>query len=151
MFKWLFRLLFVGILGFVGLAAFDSYRGGYFNLPNAPEGALLISFKNGLRAMVTGLEVEDRTVAERPLYFRRLTHADRDRKYLGYPAEVPTWFEDAWSICSPPTEDEREELKRSFSDEMKRKTAGARIDAICTLDVDGQKMLRGVILSVPKL
>lgn len=151
MFKWLFRILLIGVLGLVSLGAFDSYRGGYFDLPDVPDGTLLISFKNGLRAMVVGLEVDDPTVAERAPFFRRLTHADKDRKFLGFPAEVPSWFEDAWSTCVPATDAEREELHRSFSDDVKRSAAGARIDAICTLDVDGQKMLRGVILSVPKL
>lgn len=151
MFKWLFRILLIGVLGFVGLAVFDSYRAGYFHLPDVPEGALLISYKNGFRAMVVGLEVDDQTVAERPPFFRRLNQADRNRKYLGFPAEVPSWFEGAWSTCEPATDAEREELYRSFSDDVKRSAAGARIDAICTLDVDGQKMLRGIILSVPAL
>ena len=27
--------------------------------------------------------------------------------HIAYPAEVPTWFEAAWSFCEPPSEDEK--------------------------------------------
>jgi hypothetical protein len=27
--------------------------------------------------------------------------------HIAYPADVPTWFEAAWSFCEPPSEDEK--------------------------------------------
>lgn len=151
MFKWTLRLVLIGLLGFTGASLYSFHRAGYFSLPDVPDGALLVSFKNGLRGMVVGIEVDDPNLAESPAIFRRLSQSDRTRRFIGYPAEVPVWFEDAWSTCTPPTDTERAELYRSFSEEVKRSVQGARFDAICRLDVDGQMMVRGVIFSVPRL
>lgn len=151
MFKWLIRIVFIGVLGYLGLMAFFLHRSGHFELGNLPDGAYTISFESGFRGIVEGVEIADPSIANQSKYFRRLTYANKDRKYLGFPLKVPTWLEDKWSTCAPPTEQEISDVYASLSEEAKRNLRGARLDAICVFDIDGEKIPRGLLFSVPRL
>lgn len=149
---WITKLVVLGVVGYCGYAAYDLQRGGYFDLPEMPAGAYSISFANGLRGIVLNADVPDKGILDRPAIFRRLSHADPKRKYLGIPMTVASWFEDVWSTCIPPTDEIRNYVDESMPDEMKAQLQGTRFDAFCYIDVDGQQRIaRGVIYSVPRL
>jgi hypothetical protein len=108
-----------------GWVAYDYFKGGFHTRPPMPEGAFSLSYHNGLRAIVVG----------RP-------DLRRERKYLGVPVEVPSWYRDVWSFCTAPTAKERAAAPNMGP--------GARLEAVCRIDVDGQQLIRGAIYSVPK-
>lgn len=150
MWKWIGRLLVVCFVGYCSLLAYDLYRGGYFAVPDLEDDEYPISFKSGFRAIIAA------PVAARPMnrnskYFRRLAYANPDRKYLGIPYDVPSWFEDAWSYCETPAEGETNAILNTMPEDMRRDLISARLDGICTIDSDGEKILRGLLFSVPKL
>lgn len=147
---WFTKLLVIGVVGYVGYSAYDMHRGGYFSLPDIPAGAYPISFKGGLRGVVYDMDVTDDQYADAPKLFRRLAMANPDRRFLGFAYDVPRWFEDTWSTCLPGTEEEREYVVSAFPHDMKRELLGARLDAICVIEVEGDRpLLRGLIYSVP--
>ena len=79
-FKKLFLLVIIGLLG---LGVYDYYRRGYHTLPDMPQGAWLLNFKNEIRAIM--VDIPDESL---------------ERRYIGIPmADVPRWFKDAWSFC----------------------------------------------------
>lgn len=147
---WFKKALLVAVVGYVGYGGYGYYRGGYFNLPELPDGAYTISFKNGLRAIVLDAEVANPGYADAPAFFRRLSAADPDRSYLGLPFDVPPWFADDWSTCAAPSEEERTYYEENMPEETKRDMIGARFDAVCYLDVEGGRLPRGLIYSVKK-
>lgn len=149
MWKWIVRLVLVGAVGSVGYYVYDEYRAGYFDLPEFNSTSYAISFKNGLRAIVVDPEVAEPMEDSQP-FFRRLSIANPDRRYLGFPMEVPQWFEDTWAFCHPPTEEERTGIEGIFPDEFKRSLVGARFEAVCKIEADGESIGRGLIYSVPK-
>ncbi|MCV2867564.1 hypothetical protein OEW28_02855 [Defluviimonas sp. WL0002] len=149
--RWLFRIFAVGVIGVLGLATYDFYRGGYFSLPGIPDNAYLIDFRDGFRAVVIDPEVSDPLYANVPRHFRRLRNANPDRRYLGVPFEVAPWLRDAWSFCKAPTEEERVYFQESMPDEWKQSLEYARLDAVCLNSVDGKQVPRGLIYSVPNL
>ena len=122
--KWLIVVAAVIVIGGGGYIAYDSYRFGFFSMPDLPEGAYPLSFKNGVRAIMDGVP-----------------KAEPDRKFVSRAFEVAPWFEKAWSTCTSPTEAE--------SAEAEDLGPGTRFEAICRIDADGTKVLRGVIYSVP--
>jgi hypothetical protein len=127
MFKNLLRVIGLLFLASLAYGGYQNYRGGYFSLPELPEGAFALSFENGLRAILVDVTDERET-----------------RTYLGAPhKKTPKWFEDAWSTCKPPSPDERVQLANVGD--------GARLDAVCTIEADGKVYPRGVVFSVPKL
>ncbi len=130
--KWLGRIIAVGIIGFLGFAGYDYYRAGHFTRPEMRDGEFSISYSTGLRAILTGVPNERET-----------------RRYLGYPNEVPYYLEDVWSICSPPTPEELSELERP--EYPWSELPGKRFEVICKIDVDGDIVVRGIIITVPKL
>jgi len=148
--KKLLKVILIGVIGFMGYAAYDSYKAGYFSIPDLPVGAYPISFKNGFRAILIDAEVSrpDRGVGMS--FFRRLTAANPERKYLGLPLNVQPWFEDAWSWCKSPTEEEYAGLS-SMPEDIRQLFGNARFDGVCRIDIDGQEITRGLIFSVPKL
>ena len=150
MFKWVLRLFLIGIVGFLGIAAFQSYQKGYFSIPDMPEGAYVISTRSGFRGIVLDAKVSD-PIVDMHKFFRRLNLANPDRRYLSIPFDVAPWFKDVWSICNSPLEREREELQNSMPAELKKTLRNARLDAVCRFDVDGEEVLRGMIFSVPNL
>lgn len=131
MLKWIWRLLLIALIGWAGYAAYHYYRGGFHTLPDMPEGAFPLSFTNGLRAVMLDVPDERQT-----------------RRYLGLAAEVPFYLEDVWSFCHPPTEELQAEAA-SFIEE--RDMPGERFEALCTIDVDGEEVTRGIVTSVPDL
>lgn len=137
--KWTARLLVAAVIGGGGYLVYDHWRFGFFDLPEVPEGSRTISFHNGLRAIILDAEYPDEV------------SFDDTRDYLGIPFKVAPWFEDAWSFCTPATEDERERADRTMPEEARENLRYARLDAVCNIDVDGEKVARGLIYSIPKL
>jgi len=149
--KWFFRIVFLLLIGGAGYTSYDMYRGGFFSLPDLPNGAYPISFASGLRGIVYDVEVEDDRFADSPKYFRRLSTANPDRRYLGVPMDVAPWFEYVWSECRPPTQEVIEYFDNSMPEDLKITLQGARFDAFCFIPLDGEGIIRGAIFSVPKL
>lgn len=149
--RWVVRLLMLGVVGYGGFVAYDLNRGGYLDLPDIPDGAYPISFASGLRGIVHDVEVSEDRFADDWKYFRRLGMANPDRRYLGIPADVPSWFKDTWSNCRPPTEEQRVVIESGFTEDMRQDLFGARFDAVCYIEADdGQQIMRGLIYSVPQ-
>ena len=120
-------------------------------MPELEDGEYPISFTNGLRAIVVDPDVSKPHSIDDIPSLRRLTKANPDRKYLGVTYEVPSWFEDAWSYCEKPPEEVTMAILDSMSEDMRRKFTSARLDAVCTIEADGQQIPRGLVFSVPKL
>lgn len=147
--KWIGGLLLVAVVGYLSYDVYLDYRAGYLDLPELDRNSYAISFKNGMRAIVVDPEISDQTEDDARTS-RRLSTANPDRKYLGFPFEIPSWFEDTWSYCHPPTDDERAAIERDMTDGFKRKLTGARFEAVCKIEADGESIWRGLIYSVPK-
>lgn len=147
---WFAKLLIVGVVGYGGYYVYNLNRAGYLSLPELPTGAYPISFKSGFRGVVYDMNVADDRYADAPKIFRRLTMANRDRRFIGLPSDVPRWFKDSWSTCRARTEEEREYIVSTMPDEIKRDLVGARLDAICYIEIEGEPpILRGLIYSIP--
>lgn len=147
---WFSKLLLIGVVGYAGFAIYDLNRGGYLSLPDIPDGAYPISFKSGFRAVVHDIEVTDSRYAATSKYFRRLAMANRDRRFIGIPSNVPRWFEDTWSTCHRGTDEEREYILSTLPEGVASEMVGTRLDAICFIEVEGERpLLRGLIFSVP--
>ena len=123
------RIAAVLVLGWVGYSVYVSYKAGFFSRPEIPEGAFSLSFDNGLRAIVEG--VADERVA---------------RRYFGVAMEVPSYLEEAWSLCIPPTPDEEKQIS-----DARGNRPGERIEAVCRVKVDEDVVVRGFITTVPRL
>ena len=122
--------IFAFILGGIGYVGYGHYTGGFHTAPTREPGDYHLSFKSGVRAVMRGMDDE------------RV-----DRNYLGYPAtNVPSWYEDTWSICRPPTDDETT-LFLTHVDVG----PGGRLDAVCEIDADGDIFIRGWVASFPDL
>ncbi len=127
MLKKILGLVVVGGLGYVG---YDYYRAGFHTAPEHQPGDFLLSYSNGLRAVMRGINNEKAS-----------------RTYLGYPASnVPSWYQETWSICRTPTQEET----NAFITQVEI-GPGGRLDAICEIDADGDVFVRGWIASVPDL
>jgi hypothetical protein len=147
---WFSKLFIMGVLGLGGLYVYDLNREGYFTIPDIPHGAYPISCKNGFRAIVHDMDVADKQYADTPKMFRRLTLANSDRRFISVPADVPPWFEQSWSTCRPGTNEEREYFTSTLPDNIKRDLVGARLDAICYIEIEGeQPLFRGLVYSIP--
>jgi hypothetical protein len=147
--KWIVRLILLAVIGGVGYYAYLFHRGGYFDLPEIGENSYTMTFKNGVRGIFVDPEVTN-PMPSNSRYFRRLISANPERQYLALAIDVPRWFEDTWSYCHPPTDEERAAVERDLTDETKRDLIGARFEAICKIDADGESIWRGLIYSVPK-
>lgn len=148
--KWFFRLILIGLIGSFAYVAIEGYQKGYFSIPDIPEGAYVISMRGGMRGIVLDANVAV-SYDSNSKFFRRLNLANPDRGYISVPSEVAPWFEDVWSTCVSPTEEERDGFPKSFPEKLSRKLSHARFDAVCTFEVDGEKVLRGLLYSVPKI
>jgi hypothetical protein len=60
--------------------------------------------------------------------------------------DLPEYFDNAWSLCRPPTDAEVDGVLASISLDR-----GMRLDAVCSLDADGDIIETAVIVSVPRL
>lgn len=126
--KWVGRVSGAAVIGFVAYGAYTYFAAGYHTRPELPEGAFFISFNSGLRAMVVDIEQERAT-----------------RQYLGVPFAVPVDVEDAWSICKRASPEETEAVLAETD-----MAPGTRLDAVCTVEVDGTRFRRGAIFTVPR-
>jgi hypothetical protein len=153
---WVSKVISLGLLGWVGYEAFEMHRAGYFDLPDLPDGAYTVSFKNGLRGIVLDADVPDNTRAGGPEMFRTLSSADPARRYIGIAVDVAPWFEKAWSTCSRPSEEEKGQISAMMTEmpewkEIRQDLVGARFDAICYVETDDKMRIpRGFVYSVPR-
>jgi len=70
-----------------------------------------------------------------------------ERKYIRAPmADVPRWFKDAWSFCKKPTEEEKKQINKIAPPDR-----GMRLEALCSIDADGEIIRTAIVYSVPKL
>ena len=130
MIKWLFKLVGIGVVGFIGYVIYDYYKAGLLTRPPMPKGAFSLSFKAGLRGIMLDTKDERRT-----------------RRYIALPrADVPDWFKESWSYCTPQTEEER-----VFLLERLEQGPGMRLDGVCTLDADGDVITTGYIFTIPDI
>lgn len=147
---WFTKLLFIGVVGYGAFYVNKLNDKGYLSLPDIPVGAYPISFDSGLRGIVYDMDVTDDRYADAPKLFRRLVMANRDRRFIGLRSDVPRWFEDTWSTCRAGTAEEREYIVSTIPDSIKRDLVGARLDAICYIEIEGERpIFRGLIYSVP--
>lgn len=128
--KWLLRLVGVGVVGFIGYGAYDYYKAGLHTRPPMPEGAFSLSFKAGPRVIMIDTRDERST-----------------RRYIIRPrTDVPIWFEESWSYCTPPTEEER-----AFLLDRLEQGPGMRLDGVCNLEADGDVIPTGYIFTIPDI
>lgn len=151
MFKWISRIVVLALIGFVGVSAYQYYRLGIYSMPDLPEGAYYVAFKNGLRGVVLDADVPPTSTGNDPKFFRSLHVENRDRKYLGVPVDVPAWFKESWSFCDAPTDAERQSIPPDLPAKLQQSLRNARFEAVCHIDVDGEPMLRGLLFSVPRV
>lgn len=151
MFKLMFRLVLICLLGWFGLSFYQSYQKGYFNLPYMPPGAYAFSMGSGFRGIVLDASVAVEISSDLPGYFRRMIFANPERQYFSLEVDVPKWMVTAWSTCTAPTDLEREEILANLTDDAKRYVTGARFEAICRVDLDGKPVARGLLFSAPRL
>ncbi|TYB83472.1 hypothetical protein [Maritimibacter fusiformis] len=134
--RWGWIIFLVAISLFAVWETYNYFRLGYHTLPELAENEFPLVFSNGLRGIV--VDMEDERYAVEP---------NQARKYIGFvAAEVPGWFKDSWSYCKAPTEEERRDIEQNFDP-----GPGARLDAVCSFDADGEIIHAGIIYSVPKL
>jgi len=123
MWKWIiFALVGIG----AGILVYDYFRQGLHTMPELPDGAFFVSYKNGMRAIM--VDVPD----YRP-----------KRKYMSTTFKVEPWYEDAWSFCRAPFEEETASAKDIGT--------GSRLEAVCFIDDGDTKVPRGLVYSVPNL
>lgn len=129
--KWIIWVVVLSAGGYAAYGAYDFYMAGHHTRPEMPEGAFSLSYKNGLRGIMVGLP-DDRST----------------RRYLGVPIEVPFYLEDAWSWCSAPT---KEESTSAAPFMAQRSWPGQKLEAVCKITVEDEEVIRGLILTVPKV
>ncbi len=151
MVRWIFRMLLIGVVGWLGYGVVDGYQRGYFSIPDMPEGSYLFSIKSGFRGIVLDAKVSEPSSPDTPKVWRQIAFANPERRYIALPFEVGPYVVDAWSTCTAPTDEELAYFEKTMPEETARKFALARIEAICMVEADGKKMLRGLLYSFPKL
>ena len=125
MIRWLFRLIGVGVVGFIGYGIYDYFKAGLHTRPSMPEGAFSLSFAGGPRVIL--LDIADERDTRRYVVRRR--------------TDDPDWFKESWSSCLPPTKEEEAALV-----EVLKPGLGMRLDGVCALDADGDIIPTGYIL-----
>lgn len=126
MWKWIVGGLLVVVISY---AVNTYYRLGFHTMPEIPDGAFVITRRNGFQAIL--VDVPDLQGA---------------RTYFQYPVVVPFYLEKAWAICKPPIGDEAQGFRESI-----KSNPGERFEAVCKIKVDEDIVIRGLITSVPKL
>lgn len=129
--KWIIWVVLLAAGGYFAYGAYDYYMAGYHTRPQMPEGAFSVSYKNGLRGILVDLPDEKAT-----------------RRYLGVPMEVPFYLEESWSWCNAPTQ---EDSARAAPFMAERNWPGQRLEAVCKITVEGQEVVRGLIVTVPRV
>lgn len=120
-------------------------------MPDLQENEYPISFKSGLRGILVGPEVTTDRYVDTPKIFRRMHLANEERTYLGVPMQVANWLEDVWSYCPAPTDAEKAEFRSTVREEWQEALEFARLEGVCWIDVEGEKVLRGLVYSRPRL
>ena len=127
MFRWLIFVLVVGVGGYI---AYDYHRAGFDTAPAIQDGDFLLSFTNGFRTVMRGVQDERST-----------------RRYLGVSAsDVSTLYDEAWSICRPPSLEEALDFRAG-----QQIGPGTRLDGVCEIDADGDVFIRGWVVTAPDL
>lgn len=129
--KWIIWIVLLAAGGYIAYGAYDYHMAGYHTRPDMPEGAFSLSYKSGLRGILIDLPNEKAT-----------------RRYLGVPMEVPFYLEESWSWCHAPTQ---EEIARAAPIMAERNWPGHRLEAVCKITVEGQELVRGLIVTVPRV
>lgn len=153
MIKWIIRAAIVGVLGIAGLAALDAYRGGLFDLPEMADDEYFVSYKNGFRGIIKVADAPKSRVP--PAWARQYAKLYPERRFLSLVFDVPRWAETGWSRCEQVTPDELEAFMRfvetSWTEEQRLEMVGARFEFACGFEIEGEKIGRGIIYSVPRL
>lgn len=124
------KVLSLAVAGVAVYLVYDYFRAGLHTRPEMSEGAFSLSFNGGPRVILEGIEDE------------RLERTYMSRSYK----DLPEYFDNAWSLCRPPTDAEVDGVLASISLDR-----GMRLDAVCSLDADGDIIETAVIVSVPRL
>lgn len=124
------RLGLLAVLLGGGYVGYTAYKMGYFSMPELHEGDFPVGFKSGFKGVMRGFAGEG-----------------EGRHYLGISADnVPSWFQEPWSECRPPSEDERRRIEATINP-----GPGSRFDAVCEIRADSEVFVRGWVFSVPRL
>ena len=128
--------LCIAVVVFVAWFSYEYFRIGFHKLPPLSENEFPLALTNGLKGIMVDMEdISLRIDLEEP------------RKYIGFrAADIPPWYEDAWSRCHAPSEKEAEQISNSFDP-----GPGARLEAVCSFNTDGEQTHAGIIYSVPDL
>ena len=130
MLKKLLAIMAIIVAGYVGYETYKMHRAGYFDMPELGHNDFFLSFKSGFRGVLR--DIPD----ERPA-----------RRYLAYRASnVPEWFQETWSECRRPVEEEQAAFEQHVD-----VGPGGRLEAICEIDAEGDIFVRGWFTSVPNL
>jgi hypothetical protein len=151
MFRWSVRILAITFLGSLVYSGVQGYRGGYFQMPEMPPGSYAFSFKSGFRGILLNAQVTQPVSESMPNFFRRLNIAHPERRYWGIPFDVPVWMKEAWSTCASPNDEEQTYFAETMPEEWKSQLLHARLEAVCLVDVDWEKIARGLLYSIPAL
>ena len=104
--RWIFRMLWIGVVGWLVYGVVDGYQRGYFSIPDMPEGSYLFSIKSGFRGIVLDAKVSEPSSPDTPKVWRQIAFANPERRYIALPFEVGPYVVDAWSTCTAPTDEE---------------------------------------------
>ena len=129
----MFKKIFIfAVLCGGGWFAYDYYKAGLYKRPDMPEGAFSLSFAGGFRGIMEGVPDE------------RFT-----RRYRAHsPNDLPEYLKEAWAFCKPQDETW---VDAYFAQRGRGRDPGEKFVGLCTIDVEGETVVRGVITSVPDL
>ena len=121
---------------FLGWSAYDYYRMGYHSMPEIGDNDFPLVFDSGYRVIME--RSEDKRFAEKV--------NRREYLFAAY-LNTPEYFKDAWSRCKAPAGAEAREIEKSSA----APGPGMRLEAVCTLDADGEILRTGIVYSIPDL
>lgn len=122
---------------------------GYLDLPELAADEMPMKFGEFRALVPVDHELQER-FADLPQEFRRVALRHADRKYWGFPSDVEPWFEKMWSRCVRPTDDEVAFFNDPSAADWRQEMRGTRLEALCYIESEGQRILRGMVASVPK-
>lgn len=128
MWKW---LLVAAIVGGGAWSAYDAHLHAVFDVPeDMPDGAWTFASRSGFRAIL--IDIPD----------------DREnRAYRAYPnSKTPEWFIKTWATCRPISDAQLSAILAAPG----TKQPGLRWEALCEIEADGDRFVRGWIASTPR-